>query len=76
MDAGPPELVRLVIGLARALDVYDPEAGDFDAERTVFYDLPGGAALIDLWGVLSNDNLVTLREVLDCSVDVQRGGNR
>jgi hypothetical protein len=33
----------------------------------------GGAGLVDLSNALADDQLTTLREVLDCAVDVQRG---
>ena len=32
--------------------MYDPEAGEYDAQRKVFYDRPGGAGLVDLSTVL------------------------
>jgi hypothetical protein len=47
-----PGMVRLALALAEALDVYDPAAGEFDPTRRLYYDLPGGAGLIDLATVL------------------------
>jgi hypothetical protein len=52
--------------------VYDPDAGEYDADRKVFYDMPGGAGLVDLSTVLDERDLATLREVLDTNVDVRR----
>jgi hypothetical protein len=60
-------LVRLVVALADELEVYDPDAGDFDPDRPMHRDLPGGAGLVPL--NLDETDLATLREVLSCVAD-------
>jgi hypothetical protein len=71
LDTGDVDLVRLVLGLAAELDVYDPTAGEFDEDRPMHRDLDGGAGLVPL--NLDPAALATLREVLDCDADVRRG---
>jgi hypothetical protein len=73
INAAPPSLIRLIIALAAAFKIYYSNAGEFDAARALWYDRPGGAGLVDLFGLLDEVDLDTLREVLDVAVDVQRG---
>jgi hypothetical protein len=73
LDTGAVDLVRLVLGLAAELDVYDPDAGEFDENRPMYRDLDGGAGLVPLH--LDEVDLATLREVLDCAADVRRGAD-
>ena len=72
LDAGPADLIRLVVALAEKLNVYDLDAGEYDGHRKMYYDMPGGAGLVDLSTVLDEHDLATLREVLDTNVDVRR----
>jgi hypothetical protein len=64
-NGNAPGMVRLALALAEALDVYDPAAGEFDPTRRLYYDLPGGAGLVDLATVLDAGPLHTLRFLLD-----------
>ena len=64
-NGNAPGMVRLAFALAEALDVYDPAAGDFDPTRRLYYDLPGGAGLVDLATVLDAGPLHSLRFLLD-----------
>jgi hypothetical protein len=69
-DVSAPELVALVVALCQRFHIDDSAAGSFDAERVISVDLPGGAGFADL--ELGEPELVTLREILDCWVDVGR----
>lgn len=71
-NGNAPGMVRLALVLAEALDVYDPVAGDFDPTRRVYYDLPGGAGLVDLTTVLDAGPLDTLRFLLDTAAVMRR----
>lgn len=67
LDVESGDLVRLVVGLAEELEVYDPDAAEFDKARPVHRDLPGGAGLVPLG--LDDHDLATLREVLSGVTD-------
>jgi hypothetical protein len=69
-NGNAPGMARLA--LAEALDVYDPAAGDFDPTRRLYYDLPGGAGLVDLATVLDAGPLDTLRFLLDTAAVMRR----
>jgi hypothetical protein len=71
-NGNAPGMVRLALELADALDVYDPAAGEFDATRRLYYDLPGGAGLIDLATVLDAGPLHSLRFLLDTAAVMRR----
>jgi hypothetical protein len=67
-----PGMVRLALAFAEALDVYDPGAGEFDLNRRLYYDFPGGAGLVDLATVLDAGPLDTLRFLLDTAAVMRR----
>ena len=71
-NGNAPGMVRLALALAEALDVYDPAASDFDPTRGLYYDLPGGAGLVDLATVLDPGPLDTLRFLLDTTAVMRR----
>jgi len=71
-NGNAPGMVRLALALAEALDVYDPAAGVFDPTRALYYDLPGGAGLVDLATVLDAGPLDTLRFLLDTAAVMRR----
>jgi hypothetical protein len=52
--------------------VYDPAAGEFDPNRCLYYDFPGGAGLVDLATVLDAGPLDTLRFLLDTAAVMRR----
>ena len=70
-NGNAPGMVRLALALSEALDVYDPVAGEFDATRRLYYDLPGGAGLVDLATVLDAGPLDTLRFLLDTAAVIR-----
>jgi hypothetical protein len=71
-NGNAPGMVRLALALAEALDVYDPAAGEFDPTRRLYYDLPGGAGLVDLATVLDAGPFDTLRFLLDTAAVMRR----
>jgi hypothetical protein len=71
-NGNAPGMVRLALALAEVLDVYDPAAGEFDPTRRLYYDLPGGAGLVDLATILDAGPLDTLRFLLDTAAVMRR----